>query len=75
MIRNDQLLIDQEEKKEESSGQAVQVDKFGPIRSLLMSPIGILIFSALIGWKILFTYNKLLMLGRTESAPAHPHSA
>lgn len=73
VIRNDQLLIQEDEEEVAQAGNA---EKFGTVRSFLMGPIGILIWSALIAWKILFFYNKVFLLGRpsNEQQGAHAHS-
>lgn len=69
VIRNDQLLI--QETDAGDSGQGGKVEKFGMVRSFLMSPIGILIWAAVFGWQILFIYNKFFLLGRSGAAEEH----
>ena len=73
MIRNDQLLIEEDDASDEGQGKK---EKFGMIRSFLMSPIGILIWAAVFGWKIIFLYNKFFMLGRigNNQQIGHQHS-
>lgn len=58
VIRNDQLLIEEENTQEE----APKRERFGSIRSFLMSPIGILIWIALISYKIYFIWSKMFLL-------------
>lgn len=70
MIRNDQLLIEEDDSEDTQAGST---DKFGTIRSFLMSPIGILIWAALFGWQLLFLYNKVFLLGRASSEQPSSH--
>lgn len=62
MIRNDQLLLDQSEKTTEVE---VKKSKYGAIRSFLMSPVGILIWSVVIGFKGMFLYRNVFLMDKS----------
>ena len=61
IIRNDQLLVADEASKDEP---AAPQEKFGTIRSFVMSPIGILILSAFVGYKMFFFYTKVFKMNQ-----------
>lgn len=60
IIRNDQLLIEEDHTHEE----VIKRQKFGFIRSFLMSPVGILIWTAVILYKLYFVYSKIFLFGK-----------
>lgn len=67
VIRNDQLLIAEEGSGNEASAPTPH-EKYGTIRSFLMSPIGILIWAALFGYKIYFVYTKIFRMNQGTQA-------
>ena len=57
IIRNDQLI--KENQNEGNKNVGPSNEKYGTIRSILMSPIGIIIWSVLFGYTYLLAYRKI----------------
>lgn len=66
MIRNDQLDM-QDEVEEESKGESVQASK-GFLRSLLMSPLGVLVEAVGIAWAIIFVLQNVFLMRSDKTA-------
>lgn len=58
VIRNDQLVI---EKEVQAKPQVQPGQKYGLLRSLLMGPVGILLWSAMFVAAFLFLYRKVFL--------------
>jgi hypothetical protein len=64
VIRNDQLLI---EAEDENAGDSPKLEKFGIVRSFLMGPIGILIWTMAIIFGIYFVLTQVFLLWKPHS--------
>ena len=65
IIRNDQLLIEEDHSQKE---QVQQANKFGPIRLFLMGSVGILIWACLFIYAVYFLYSKVFLLSKPSAA-------
>jgi hypothetical protein len=59
VIRNDQLIV---EKNNEQKKTVNQKSKFGPLRSTLMGPVGIIIWGFLFGFALKITAEKIFKI-------------